>query len=460
MKINKMILCLFFSFLLILPFSSANLVITQNSENDLVKSDNSNAKWTVMLYCAFDNHRDAEKNHDFKIMANIGSTSDFKLVTLFDGETRGDTLFAYIEKDTIIPLAWYESESNMGDPQTLQRFIQLSMHHFPADHYALFIMSAYGSGWQGLGCDKNGVKSTKELTLLNMKDYKTVLENIINNSNKIDVIGFDICVTASVEAAYQMAPYITYMIGTEEHGFGGENEISDEGYLLGWNYTNFLTRLKNNPDMTPEDFSKYVTNCYQPGTYTYKIFGKIKAPKWYPITRFYTTISTVNLSKIDVLKNSIKDLAYNLTDNLKDCRNDIRKARSKVREYGKLYRRFWWLPPAVYYLQLDPLGYDCFIDIYDFAEKLKHETGDSKIKTSCDKVMQAVNDTVIANKALNTDPSHGLFVYFPQLRCQYDVSIWRVIGIKNFKKIPVPYEDLDFSQGTQWDEFLKGYLYI
>lgn len=456
---NKIISYLLFSILFFSSFSLANSIETLDSENDLTKI-NTPAKWTVMFYCAFDNHRDAEKYYYFKIMSSIGSTSDLKLVTLFDGETNGDTLFAYIEKDDVIPLSWYESESNMGHPQTLQRFIRLSMHYFPADHYALFIMSAYGSGWQGLGCDKNGVKSTKELSLLNMKDYKTVLENITNNSSKIDVIGFDICVTASVEAAYQIAPYIRYMIGTEEHGFGGENELSDEGYLLGWNYTNFLTRLKNNPDMTPENFSKYVTNCYQLGTYTSKIFGRIKTPKCYPITRFYTTMSAVNLSEIYELKNSINNLAYNLTENLEDCRNAIKKARSKTREYGKLYRRFWWLPPMVYFLQLEPFGYDCFIDIYDFAEKLKQETSDSNIKTACDKVIHAINNTVIANKALAKDHSHGLFIYFPQLRCQYDESIWRVVGIKNFKKIPVSYEDLEFSHDTQWDEFLKEYLHI
>jgi hypothetical protein len=72
--------------------------------------------------------------------------------------------------------------------------------------------------------------------------------------------------------------------------------------------------------------------------------------------------------------------------------------------------------------------------------------------------MDTLNITIIVNKALPTDPSHGLSIYFPELKCQYDQSIWRYPLSKNFRKIPSPYEDLMFTKDTQWDEFLKMYL--
>jgi hypothetical protein len=171
-------------------------------------------------------------------------------------------------------------------------------------------------------------------------------------------------------------------------------------------------------------------------------------------------MSSVDLSKINILKSALDSLAVNLKNNLKEVRKDIKKARDNTREYGKLYRRFCWLPSITYYFQLDPLGYDCFIDTYDFVEKLKQETTNNDIKTDCTNVMNAVNETVIANKALATDPSYGLHLYFPQLRCQYDKSIWRFVSGSKFREIPQKYEELSLSQDTEWDEFLKEYLRI
>ena len=213
--------------------------------------------------------------------------------------------------------------------------------------------------------------------------------------------------------------------------------------------------------MAPEQFAISAVDYYVPGTYTHKIFGFIKAPKFYPITKFHTTLSAANLSKVNEISNAVDMLASSLKDHLSEIKNEIKSVRSEVREYGKLYRKFWWLPPKIAYpLQLAPLGYDCFIDLYDFAEKLKEQTSVTEIKNACDAVMDAFDGTVIANKAEPTDPSHGFSIYFPERRCQYDQSIWRTIGIKNFRKIPSSYEDLRFSHDTLWDEFLRAYLKI
>ena len=140
---------------------------------------------------------------------------------------------------------------------------------------------------------------------------------------------------------------------------------------------------------------------------------------------------------------------------------EIKQARDQTREYGKLYRRFWFLPSKICYpLQLDPLGYDCYIDLYDFAYNLKQVTTNQNIKNNCDQVMQNLEKIIIANKVMPNDTSHGLFIYFPQYKIQYDESIWRVAGNPQYKKIPSSYDELDLSEDTKWDEFLKTYLKI
>jgi len=449
---GKKNLCIIFAiFILLVPS-----VIFVNSSTTPSK-----AKWTVMMYCAFDNHRDLDTNYTIKSFTDIGSDTNLNIVVLLDERAISDTRYLYIEKDGVVPLSWPESESNTGNPDTLERFLDLTMASYPADHYALFVMSAWGSGWQGLGADTAGTDSSRYLSLITIPDYTNVLKNITDNgSKKIDLVVYDICVTGSFETAYEIAPYVKYMVSTQEHGFD-YGEFSDEGKPLWWNYSYFLQQLKDNPDMTPEQFAISMVDYYVPGTYTNKIFSLIKAPKFYPITKFHTTLSAANLSKVNEISNAVDMLASSLKDHLSEIKNEIKSVRSEVREYGKLYRKFWFLPSRIAYpLQLDPLGYDCFIDLYDFSEKLKNETSVTDIKNACDAVMDAFDGTVIANKAEPTDPSHGFSIYFPQLRCQYDQSIWRNIGNKNFRKAPSPYEALSFSKDTSWDEFLKEYLHI
>ncbi len=420
-----------------------------------------NAKWTVMMYCAFDNHRDLETNYTIKSFTDIGSDTNLNIVVLLDERAIDDTRYLYIEKDGVVPLPWSESESNMGDPGTLESFLDLTMASYPADHYALFVLSAWGSSWQGLGGDTAGTDSSRYLSLITLPDYTNILKNVTDNgSKKIDLVGYDICVTGSFEAAYELAPYVKYMVSTQEHGFG-YGEFSDYGKPLWWNYSYFLQQLKDNPDMTPEQFAISTVDYYVPGTSTEKIFFFIKAPKFYPVVKFHTTLSAANLSKADEISNAVDLLASSLKDRLSEIKKEIKSARSEVREYGKLYKRFWFLPWQISYVfRLDSLGYDCFIDLYDFAEKLKEKTSVTEIKNACDAVMGAFDKAVIANKAEPTDPSHGFSIYFPQLRCQYDQSIWRSVGVKNFRKIPSPYEDLRFSKDTSWDEFLRAYLKV
>ena len=426
-----------------------------------IKNDVSHAKWTVMMYLACDTGlRTTLIPYYTKILTDIGSDNDLNIVALIDGKEKDDTSYYYVAEKLLVPLPWYESESNMADPETFERFLSLTMYNYPADHYALFTLSDFGSGWQGIFCDTTGGGGMKTLSLITIPEVSMVLKNITHDgTNKIDVYGIDVCIPQTVEVAYQIAPYVDYMVANQEHGH--EGQISDEGFLIGWNYSYYLQELKDNSDMTPEQFAMLITDSYRPGTYTNKIMMIIPAPPWYPIVVFYTTLSTINLSKISLLKQSINKLASTFIDNLNNIKNDIKTARSQTREYGKLYRKFWWLPPTIYYaLKLEPLSYDCFIDLYDFVEKLKNETVNQEIKNSCIQVMDALNITIIANKALATDPSHGLSIYFPELKCQYDQSIWRYPLNKNFRKIPSPYEDLQFSQDTSWDEFLKAYLKI
>ena len=121
------------------------------------------AKWTIMIYIDRDNDLESMVIKDFNELEMVGSTDDMRIVVEIDRwdgfcynkyERTGDddtsngnwtdTRRYYVTKDSdpeiIHSQIWaYLGEKNMGDPQTLQDFIDWSKYYFPADHYLLIL---------------------------------------------------------------------------------------------------------------------------------------------------------------------------------------------------------------------------------------------------------------------------------------------------------------------------------
>jgi len=460
---NKLLL-IFLVFLL-MPMNTfmiipANKLQSISNDNEEFNSKHSNeARWTVMMYLAYDNHQSKNKNHIFKALTNTGSTNDINIIALYDGNNKDDTCYYYARKNKLEPLLWDELESNLADKDTLQKFISLTIQEYPAQHYAFFIQSTHGSGWQGLGCDMDGELSLRKISFLSLLDYSDSLKNVTNNGiNKIDIMGFEICVTGSLEAAYQIAPYVHYMISNQEHSFN--NDSLFKGIDTEWNFTTTLDIVANNPMISPEHYSKEIVESFKPKTLSSKIFFKFKAPNWYPIVVYKTDLSASNLSSIQNLIDNIRNLSDFLINNMNQCRDDIKKARLDTREYGKQYNKLWWLSFYTLYLQIDQLGYDCFIDLYDFAEKLNNITDSEQLSIICTKIMNNINNLIMITNCVTDDSTHGFSIYFPELKCQYDQFIWRTPINSKFKINPIPYCSICFSKATNWNILLEKYLNI
>ena len=98
-------------------------------------------------------------------------------------------------------------------------------------------------------------------------------------------------------------------------------------------------------------------------------------------------------------------------------------------------------------------AYNGYIDIYNFAEILKENIHNDFIKNLCEQVMIRLNDTICAIKKSDADLSHGISLYFPDSRFHYN---W----YPGYDRLRSPYENLEFSKNTLWEEFVKTYLKI
>ena len=79
------------------------------------------------------------------------------------------------------------------------------------------------------------------------------LAEILNRTGigKFDLIGFDACLMAQLEAMSTLAPYTHYAVASEE------TEPS-----IGWAYAAFLSDLTGNPSMQPEQLARSIVDSY------------------------------------------------------------------------------------------------------------------------------------------------------------------------------------------------------
>jgi len=377
------------------------------------------ADWLFMVYLDADNNLEGAGIDDLNEMEVAGSTESVKIVVQFDRAERDwdddtsngnwtDTKRFYVTRDTdsaIInsPVVADLGEMNMGDPATLQSFIEWGIASYPAQHYALVLWN-HGSGWRERAT-ADAVKSICVDDQSNDELTMTELRSALNAANAttgetLDIVGFDACLMQMVEVAYQVMgsvarPLVDTMVGSEE------TEPGD-----GWDYAATLTALTADPAMTPSELATRIVSDY--------------ISSYDPSLGI--TQSGVNLGLVEDLATAIDSFAQTMVSATDDW-DAIRTARSQAQEYY----------------------YDYYIDLYHFAQLVNQDTSISQgVRDAASAVMTAVSSAVIAEgHTVSVADSHGLSIYYPDTTTDY-------------------FSDYDtgllFTNDTQWDDFLSAIL--
>ena len=138
--------------------------------------------------------------------------------------------------------------SNMGNPETLVDFLTYCEEEYPADHTMVLFWN-HGGGAFGYGYDK--VFYDDCITLEEMRWAFEQVYTLDEENPPVDVIGFDACLMASMEVAECLNGAASYLVASEE---------VEPGY--GWDYTDFLSRLAENPRMNPLQLSRAAADSY------------------------------------------------------------------------------------------------------------------------------------------------------------------------------------------------------
>lgn len=385
----------------------------------------SQPSWTVMVYMDGDNNLEQYAIDDLNEMEFAGSTANVNIVVQMDripyyDSSNGDwttTRRYYVTQDpggynaTITSTLIADlGELNMGDPTTLINFVNWARTAYPADYY-LLVLWDHGDGWKNrlFQVTQKGFLTNVEKReplkgvcyddtngdYLNTPDIRTALNTATSGGTApLDVVGFDACLMAMLELHYEVSPYSSYMVGSQE------TEPGD-----GWDYQATLSFLTATPAATPAQVASQIVTDYM----NFYGFGG------------FQTQSAVDLSGVGAVTAAVNTLAVDLSANMSQYFYAVRDARAQSEEYQ------------------DP----DFIDLYHFAQLIQTGILDPQIQADAQNVMNAVSTAVIAEGHGASRPnSHGISIYFPYGWGDY---------LSRYET------ETTFAVNTWWDEFLRTY---
>ena len=174
--------------------------------------------------------------------------------------------------------------SSMGSPDTLSDFLVWGTENYASEHMGLIFWNHGGGSITGVCFDE--LHDNDSVSLMEMD--AALMTCAEASGRKFDFIGYDACLMGTIEVANVLATYADYMYASEEMEPGS-----------GWDYTAIGNYLAEHPETTAADLGKVVCDSF------------MEACKKQQDDSL-TTLSVIDLSKIDALLSSFNSFARNM----------------------------------------------------------------------------------------------------------------------------------------------------
>jgi hypothetical protein len=371
------------------------------------------ASWTFMIYMAADNNLYAWAYENLDLLETVGSTDEVNIVVLWDDYYGPAHVYRVVLGDIelIDEFPLDGDEVNMGDPYTLEVFVDFVTKKFTAEHYLLDLWN-HGTHFIGSCWDEHP------------NDYLTHGEVVAGlEGHHIDILAYDACLEAMIEVAYEynaLDMEADYLVACE-------NYVP----LYGYPYDVILESMTTNPAISPLELAIEITEDY----------AEYYEPRAHFDGGVMATLSAIDLSTVDEAVAELSELTGALETKLKESEESYdfyHEIISEARGEGNL-------PWA-------EAGWESYIDLPTFIEELEVNPDlDAEIQALASAVGDALDEVVVhvANsKPMWDNSALGLGIWFPPSEKPYVA----------YSGIP-KYEDLQFaSQG--WLDFLYAYWKI
>lgn len=403
------------------------------------------AKWTFMVYMAGDNSLSTAGDKDLREMRSVGSTPEVNIVVQFDNEgNHGTNRYRVLpggQPDQVQMLG----ETDSGDPKVLEAFIGWAAEKFPAERYGLVLWS-HGSAWEPAemdriarsvnaanynakeAADRSASQLGKVVFRSSLERFYQLpspgeraicvddgtghsldtieLEKVLDKAKQtlgqeIDLLGMDACLMSNLEVAFQVRPYVKYLVASEE------SEPND-----GWPYERVLRHLVDDPLTPTGQIAERIVHDY---IQSYLDRGYTEA----------VTQTALDLEKIDGLTGTLDRLVEALVaENREQMRFNV---------WNALFRstRFWS---------------DTLVDLSQFCQELGKQAVSPGSRQASQEVQAALakgaGNFVLAEKhnGKKVERCGGVSIY---LRAMGEMSRF--------------YPELAFAQQHRWPRVLEAY---
>ena len=376
--------------------------------------------WTVLVYMVADNDMEFPGVEDLFEMSRVGSSEDVRILAQMDRaiggysggvlNIAGDWTTAKrirVESGRLTEISDI-GEVDMGSSDTLSSFITWGISSEPAQRY-MVVFWDHGSGWT-----KFGVDDSHDGNGLTLTEIRTGIERSLEETGvpRIDLIGFDACLMATIETAYQISDLADAMVAAEE-----------TEPMMGWRYDVFLGELERSESMTALDLGRAISDSFEAEV--------LRTGSW--LGKY--TLSVTDLSQVD-------ETVARMDAFVGELRTFLRGGRSSYLAVAEARRMANSFP-------FTSGGMGSPEHLYDlgmFATRVG-EIGGESVEAAAISVLESMEEAVTYQVSGGIhSPVSGMSIYFPSTEGEW----------LSTAESP-PYLGIDFAIDTDWDEFLADF---
>lgn len=368
-------------------------------------------KWTVLVYMNAANDLYSYSTLNLNQMEEVAGNSEVRFIVqwkqstnLFPSSTFNGTRRYLVKPDTSTSIASELIQDmgenvDMGDPQTLNEFIQWGKTYFPSTRTVLVIWN-HGNGWINRAPAANlptrGVSYDDETgNYIRTDELAAALGN-----NVFDIVAWDASLMQMLEIAYEIKDQARYVAGSEESPPG-------EGYP----YDRIFREFRDDPNASTLALSKAFVD------------GMLAVPQY---ASRKITQSVIDTAQLGPLASAVDNLAGELIANSGAVAAGIPTVRAQTQSYSPQTN-----PPRV------------FRDLVDLCLKMESILGVPAVSAASSAVRTAVGNAVVwEGHNANSPDSHGVSIDFSPATSF------------NSSGYALDYSQLRLGQVTRWDEWL------
>jgi hypothetical protein len=369
--------------------------------------------WTIAVYMGADNDLDPFALKDLEEMAKGLPDEGVECLVLVDrakgAKTQGDDGADKIVrirkgagKEGQPQVLATPGEMNIADPAFLQAFLASVIKTFPAPRQALILWD-HGGGWASMLNDTNAPGTAGGHDHMSLPKLRQAIAGALKDTgrNRLDLVGFDMCLMAQLETAAEIADLADIMVASQAIEPGD-----------GWPYEQLLPA-----------FGDESLGARRLGARIVEAYGKHYGARGQPVA----TLSAIDLKEVQKLAAPMERMTAKL-------------AQTVPKQWPAISRAFFY---AESYADRTDIrkGSNVLasVDLLDVLKRLRHVVHPFPADQEYQEIVGLMDRAVIASYASPRHRlSHGLAIYAPTTGRQYNSQ----------------YEQVQLARTSDWPKLL------